>query len=196
MQPEIIAHRGWDGKNSLNGILEALERGYGAEFDVRDVGDEAMITHDPFGYAGRHAMGEFDELLWRLGKAGVLNKHALAINVKSAGLAPRLKRIIDGRGLENYFCFDMASPDAAEYKENGLVFLDRASPLESSQCNGATGAILDCRHKGEQFYRIGLMATDKIRFIVCPTMHGLPELDLSPENWTVSPTHILRRFYK
>lgn len=191
MQPEIVAHRGWDGKNSLEGILEALSRGHGAEFDIRDVGTDIKISHDPFGHYARHT---FDELLWRLQKTDLLNKHALAINVKSAGLAPALQEIISSRKLTNYFCFDLASPDAAEYVGHGLRILGRWSPIEAFWCDGQVGTIYDGRgflYSGNKMDQDSSL--EEVSFLVCPSMHGLP---VNEPTVVAKPTHILRRFYK
>ena len=51
---EILAHRGcWDTKmvkgNTLEAFKLAWNLGYGIETDVRDVGGEVVIEHDPFG---------------------------------------------------------------------------------------------------------------------------------------------------
>lgn len=187
---EIVAHRGWDGRNSPEGIIAAISNKHGAEFDLRDDGVDIVIAHDPF---PRHAV-RFDELLYRLQCVDLINRQVLAINIKSAGLAPRLSEIILDRRLTNYFCFDLASPDAAEYRAQGLRFLDRCAPQESSACWGACGTIYDFVDTDpEFFYKTELYAEEEVRFVVCPSMRGLDRSDflgISPR-----PTHILRRFY-
>lgn len=187
---EIVAHRGWDGRNSPEGIIAAISNKHGAEFDIRDDGNDIVIAHDPF---PRHAV-RFDELLWRLQRVDLINRQVLAINIKSAGLGPRLSEIILDRRLTNYFCFDMASPDALEYAKLGIRFLNRGSPDEGFVCDGAAGRILDCKDQGEGFYEYELLERDHIRFIVCPSMHGLPVV--RDEGFFTPPTHILRRMYR
>ena len=159
---EIVAHRGWDGRNSPEGIIAAISNKHGAEFDLRDDGVDIVIAHDPF---PRHAV-RFDELLYRLQCVDLINRQVLAINIKSAGLAPRLSEII----------------------------LDRCAPQESSACWGACGTIYDFVDTDpEFFYKTELYAEEEVRFVVCPSMRGLDRSDflgISPR-----PTHILRRFY-
>ena len=123
---EIIAHRGFVAgptKPHKGQLLEALNLGFGIEFDVRDSAEDVVIAHDPW-EVGADTLGS---LLKRVPSAGTL-----AINIKSCGLAPRIKQELADHQVElaRCFCFDMAIPDHLAYPKNGLPAYARLSELE------------------------------------------------------------------
>lgn len=123
---EIIAHRGFlDGPTKpVDGQLGiALSHGFGVEFDIRDSSDGIVLAHDPWESAPV-PLGRFLSTLPAVG--------TLAINIKSCGLASRLRKELDahGVGLARCFCFDMAVPDHLAYPKNGLPAYARLSELE------------------------------------------------------------------
>lgn len=123
---EIIAHRGFlDGlmKPAEGQLTAALSLGFGVEFDIRDSSDGIILAHDPWEAAPK-PLGHF---LSTLPAAGTL-----AINIKSCGLASRLRKELDAHGVSpaRCFCFDMAVPDHLAYPKNGLPAYARLSERE------------------------------------------------------------------
>jgi glycerophosphoryl diester phosphodiesterase len=125
----ILSHRGyWQSpkeKNSPDAFARSFEAGFGLETDVRDQGGQLVISHDP-------AVGHvqlFSEFL-RLHQE--INPELwLALNIKSDGLQPLLKREIDRHGVTNYFVFDMSVPDALSYCRAGMPTFTRQSEYEA-----------------------------------------------------------------
>jgi len=123
---EIIAHRGFlDGPTKpVDGQLNAaLSLGFGVEFDIRDSSDGIILAHDPWEPAPM-SLGRF---LSTLPAAGTL-----AINIKSCGLASRVRKEIDAYGIspERCFFFDMAVPDHLVYPRHSLPAYARLSEIE------------------------------------------------------------------
>jgi len=123
---EIIAHRGFVSgptKPHKDQLIEALNLGFGIEFDVRDSADDVVIAHDPW-EVGTDTLGS---LLKRVPFAGTL-----AINIKSCGLAPRIKQGLADHQIEPTRCFffDMAVPDHLAYQKLGLRAYPRISEIE------------------------------------------------------------------
>lgn len=123
---EIIAHRGFlegPAKPGDGQLGTALSHGFGVEFDIRDSSDGIVLAHDPWESDPVH-LGRF---LSTLPAAGTL-----AINIKSCGLASRLRQELDAHGVSpaRCFCFDMAVPDHLSYPKNGLPAYARLSELE------------------------------------------------------------------
>jgi hypothetical protein len=91
---EIIVHR----RNTL-AELQASPPQHGIEVDIRSLGDDLIIHHDPF------VPGERFEA-WLAGY-----RHGLLIlNVKEEGLEQRLLQLMAARGIERFFFLDQSFP--------------------------------------------------------------------------------------
>ena len=124
---EIICHRGlWikkEEQNTLNSFERAFTLGFGVETDIRDSNGELIISHDiPSGNEIKVM-----QLLQAYKNSG--KSSALALNIKSDGLAKLLKNLVRNENIENYFCFDMSLPDTLTYMDN-LNFFTRISEYE------------------------------------------------------------------
>lgn len=123
---EIIAHRGFiDGPVApcRNQLGSAMARGFGVEFDIRDGASGIVLAHDPW-EPDVPALGDF---LGRVPASGTL-----AINIKSCGLAARVKKELAASGVcpDRCFFFDMAIPDHLAYLKQGLPAYVRLSEVE------------------------------------------------------------------
>lgn len=123
---EIIAHRGFcSGPTKMPDarLIDALSLGFGIEFDVRDSADDIVIAHDPW---ERYAES-FSSLLKALPPEGTL-----AVNIKSSGLAARIRGELEAHGVSPSRCFffDMAVPDHLDYPKKGLRAYARISEIE------------------------------------------------------------------
>ncbi|WP_449567282.1 hypothetical protein [Lelliottia nimipressuralis] len=124
----ILAHRGlWlapEERNTRTALWTGFHRGFGAETDVRDLDGELVISHD-MPRRGALPLSVVLEDYVRAGQPGLL-----ALNVKSDGLAPAMKVLLDQYGVDNYFCFDMSVPDTFSYLQAGLRTAARFSEYE------------------------------------------------------------------
>lgn len=179
---KTIIHRGWNGDNSHLGILKALDNGYGVEFDVRDVGGKLYITHDPF---LREAQMEQAQELSQLFDSihfmdpGPLKDPEwgpLAINIKSAGLGPALKKMIDGFKIRNYFFFDLPGPDMVEYHDLGLKYAQRVSDREINVLTTPPPIVVideyQSQHYTEFMKEARAFSQDLKIMAVCPSLRG------------------------
>jgi len=174
----ILSHRGYwlsaEEKNSASAFARSFEAGFGLETDVRDQGGQLVISHDP--PVGQvQAFSEFLRLhqevnpeLW------------LALNIKSDGLQPLLKREIDRLGVANYFVFDMSVPDALSYCRAGMPTFTRQSEYEAQPAyyDQAFGVWLDS-FIGDwltEDLMIGHLKANKRLCIVSPELHRRPHL--------------------
>lgn len=169
---QIIAHRGFTHGPDRGGppqLIRALNSGFGVEFDVRDCESGLVLAHDPWqGHAD-----SFQDFLSRIPSDG-----ALAINIKSCGLAARVKSelVACKINLSRCFCFDMAIPDYLHYARIGLPVYARLSEFEpiSPIVNDADGVWLDSFHT--QWWDGQLIAdllfSGKNVCVVSPELHG------------------------
>ena len=123
---EVIAHRGFlDGPaKPVDGQLNsALSHGFGVEFDIRDSSEGIILAHDPW----EHAPVPLCRFLSTLHATGTL-----AINIKSCGLAARVRPELATSGVSPARCFffDMAVPDHLAYPGHGLPAYARLSEIE------------------------------------------------------------------
>lgn len=125
---QIISHRGYwkhaSEKNTYEAFKRSFSLGYGTETDIRDYHGELVISHD-IPDADCMSFSDFLKL-----HTYYDNKLPLALNIKSDGLAPRIKQYVDEWGLTNYFCFDMSIPDLMEYNRCGVEVYFRISEYE------------------------------------------------------------------
>ena len=119
----------------------AMAQGFGVEFDVRDSASGIVLAHDPW-ETNAPSFGEF------LG--GVPEAGTLAVNIKSCGLAVRIKEELGAYGVNPSRCFffDMAVPDHVIYLKNGLRAFPRISEIEpwGALAENADGVWLDGFH--------------------------------------------------
>lgn len=122
---QIISHRGYwktpAEKNGRAAFARTLELGFGTETDVRDLGGELVVSHDP---------PQGGEIAWRE-LLDLFDGHGLplAVNIKADGLAPMLKAAFAGRSTP-WFAFDMSGPETVRYAREGLPFYTRHSDVE------------------------------------------------------------------
>jgi hypothetical protein len=93
----FIAHR-------INSIeeLKKIPTSWGVEIDLRDLGDQIIINHDPF--VSANTAVKFEDWLSHY-------RHALLIlNVKSEGIEPRILQLIKQHCISNYFFLDCSIP--------------------------------------------------------------------------------------
>ena len=90
----LIAHR----RNTV-AELQATPTQYGVEVDVRSVGQQLVIHHDPF-LNGEDFVAWLDH--YRHG--------TLILNVKEEGLEQRLVDLMAARGIEDFFFLDQSFP--------------------------------------------------------------------------------------
>ena len=177
---EIISHRGlWTSKNQMNSIqsfTEALEHGFGVETDIRDFGSEVVISHD-LPDTNSIKLSDFFEIY----TSGNF-KGNLALNIKSNGLAPKLKKLIETYDIKNYFFFDMSIPDHIQYLENNLYTYSRISEYENNTLlnNKSNGIWLDSfsinPYKEEYFYE--LVSKYGSVCVVSDELHGRSHIPL------------------
>ena len=124
----ILSHRGdWQSsqeKNSLAALRRSLIAGFGTETDVRDSAGELVISHDP-PVGGELPAAELFRVYRELDCS-----LTLAVNIKADGLQSPLKQLLDEYGVQNYFVFDAAVPDALGYLRAGLTAFTRQSEVE------------------------------------------------------------------
>lgn len=121
----IIAHRGFwhdiEQKNTIKAFRLALENNFGIETDLRDFDGQVVISHD-IPNKNCITFKEFMEIVAEYAP------QTLSLNIKSDGLQQLVKEEL--RWYSDYFCFDMAVPDALGYKASELIFYTRFSEIE------------------------------------------------------------------
>lgn len=143
----ILAHRGlWEApaeKNTRAALRRALEEGFGIETDIRDLNGELVISHDP-PRQGAMPLDYFLDDYVQVGRSGLV----LALNIKADGLQSALAEALANRqvGLDSYFVFDMAIPDALGYLRLKMPCFTRQSEVEPVPAfiYQSTGIWLDC----------------------------------------------------
>jgi hypothetical protein len=92
--PEIVIHR----VNERTRLRE-IPRHYGAEIDLRANGSSLILNHDPFKGGER-----FEDWL-------VSYEHGLLVlNVKEAGIEAEVIRLVEARGVKQFFLLDVEFP--------------------------------------------------------------------------------------
>lgn len=178
---EIISHRGYwikqNEKNSIQAFHRTFNMGFGTETDIRDSNGQIVISHDiPMG-------GEmlFDNFC-------AISKESnctLALNIKSDGLAKKVKEIINLNNIQNWFVFDMSIPDMISYINIGCPVFTRLSDIESIPylLNESIGVWLDSFQS--DWYNektiTDLLGKGKKVCIVSPELHGRE----SDNNWNM-----------
>ena len=168
---QILSHRGYwtstEEKNSLQAFRRSFSSGYGTETDIRDYCGELVISHD-IPHQGCLLLRDFFELFMSYDPA-----LPLALNIKSDGLAGKLKALLAEYKIDNYFCFDMSVPDMLDYIGSGVNVFARISEFENensllSQVQGIwLDNFLNDQCDGERIQRL--------------VARGLPVCCVSPE---------------
>jgi len=130
---KILSHRGLWGAgvspNSEDALMQALEKGFGVETDLRDSKGKIGISHDPILVDKEMVQMKAFENLVEVGKKNK-DRGPIALNVKSDGLLDlELSEALEG--LQNYFLFDMSTPEQVRFARAGLPFSIRISEFET-----------------------------------------------------------------
>mgnify|MGYP005621497535 CR=1 FL=1 len=174
---QIVAHRGYwtEGlkPNSIDALLEALNRGWSIEFDIRYHKDKIVIQHDlPSTHSEYEKLTTLLKMLPRL-----KDDQLLFINIKCDELHDELKNIL--HNLDNYVLFDLSIPHLIKCSINGLKCLNRQSEYElgASELDKITvGTWYDGFIKTE----IPLdYSKDRINVLVSPELHNRSLPDVS-----------------
>jgi hypothetical protein len=201
----IICHRGYwlspEEKNTSASFKRAFDLGLGIETDLRDLNGEIVISHDP-PKGGEITLSDFLESTPR--------NLPLALNIKSDGIAVKVREELVRVGHKNFFFFDMSIPDMQEYINMNLPIAARISEYEGfveSLFIKANNIWLDmfCSLWYSRDDIIKLINSGKHIYIVSAELHGksideqwkLLETFKSSENLTLCTDHPLeaiRRF--
>lgn len=132
----ILAHRGlWDENtqpNSADALLAAWREGFGVETDLRDFGQQIVISHDIPDGDEIH----LDELISLLVDIGSNPGQKFAANIKADGLEKLLKDL-DWGNIE-YFTFDMSFPTLYKLNQLKIPISLRISEFEPEDLKLAT----------------------------------------------------------
>lgn len=124
---EVISHRGFwlkpEEKNTLRAFQHTVRSGFGTELDVRDHLGKMVISHDPV-LSGADPL-PFEAAISTFAET----KLNLAINIKSDGLVPYLKPLLE-RVSFPWFVFDMSGPEQKRYIDAGFPVFTRHSDIE------------------------------------------------------------------
>jgi hypothetical protein len=173
---KLVAHRGhWltpEEKNSFGAFERAWSGSFGIETDVRDLGGNVVISHDP---PAKGAM-EFERLLQARSALGP--ETPFALNIKADGLHTLIADLARRYRVKDYFVFDMSVPDTLHYLRTNIpVFLrlseyERETPL----LDRAAGVWLDAFE--DEWWTLDIVrslnARRKAVAIVSPELHHRP----------------------
>ena len=104
------------------------------------------------------------------------SNYTLALNIKSDGLAIKVKEIINTNNIKKWFVFDMSIPDMISYLKIGCPVFTRLSDIEPTPflLNESEGVWLDAFQS--DWYNektiIELLNIGKKVCIVSPELHG------------------------
>ncbi|MGX5710698.1 phosphatidylinositol-specific phospholipase C/glycerophosphodiester phosphodiesterase family protein [Brucella lupini] len=113
----VIHHR----RNTVAELADTDPQ-FGVEIDLRNHGDEILVTHDPFITRAVLLQDWLKQYRHRF----------LIANVKEEGLEPRLTALLAEYGVSDFFILDESIPFIRKYALEGLPnFAVRVSELES-----------------------------------------------------------------
>lgn len=141
---EILSHRGYwkepSEKNRPSAFMRSFQLNFGTETDLRDLSGSLVVSHDP-PVEGALKADDFFGIY-----KGFPGNLPLALNIKADGLQDMLRVEIEKHQIDNYFVFDMSTPDALLYARGGFRMFTRQSELEKqpSLCSEAIGVWIDC----------------------------------------------------
>jgi len=100
---KIISHR----RNTVAELIDTPTK-YGIEVDIRSLGEQLIIHHDPF------VTGEnFEDWL------EAFQHKTLILNVKEEGLEARLIALMKSKGIDDYFFLDQSFPFLVKWAAAG-----------------------------------------------------------------------------
>jgi hypothetical protein len=168
----ILSHRGYwktlKEKNSPTAFRRSFDLGFGTETDIRDCRGEIVISHDiPTG-----AEMTFDAMLDSVAGRNL----PIALNIKADGLAASIAERVAAHGLQNWFTFDMSTPEMIVQIRLGLPVFTRCSEYERQPAcyERAMGVWVDAFHDIWYSARdlAAFLADGKQVCIVSPELHA------------------------
>lgn len=115
-----VAHR----VNTIS-ELRAIPRGFGVEVDIRNRGNELILSHGPF--SGGDSFDEY---------CNDYSHSLLVLNVKTEGIEDEALRIVKKHGIEDYFFLDITFPTilklSAQGEKNIAVRFSEYEPVENA----------------------------------------------------------------
>lgn len=181
---KVFAHRGLHSPetpaNSIAALVDALERGFSIETDIRDSYGQIVIEHDP-----RELLLSEQLRLSNLLEIKRDNNQTLALNVKSDGLLA----IRPNENFGNHFYFDMSGPETLRYMKASVPIAMRVSEHEnevSAISRGIANWVWLDSFEDDWFLRhyadVGFLLRPTV--VVSPELHGRkPE---AAWNWVAS----------
>lgn len=173
---KILSHRGYwkiqTEKNTPIAFRRSFDLGFGTETDVRDCCGELVISHD----MPRGDELNFDEFLELV--AGYPSEPCLtlALNIKSDGIAEKLREKLKNHPTLDYFFFDMSIPDMRSYIKLGMPTYARISEYERvpTWSDASKGIWLDGFESDwfDNDLLLELLRNDKQVCVVSPELHG------------------------
>jgi hypothetical protein len=150
--------------NSWEAITRAAEFGFGLETDIRDIGLDICIAHDPFQI----------ETLQLSSLIDIKFLGPLCLNVKADGLASKLKNL---KFISDVFYFDMSVPELYKYLKFDLNAASRLSEFETQIFLGVDYLWVD--GFDSDWWAIedkmqSIMTTGKRVIFVSPELHQRP----------------------
>ena len=140
-------------KNSIDSFNKAIENNFGIEMDIRDYRSKIVISHD---LPGKNSLA-LDSFLHNYNLKCHLsgltkNPPYIAINIKSDGLADKVRVLLIKYNIKNYFIFDMSIPDTIGYLNLGMKVYARISEYEAAPLDvpGVSGFWVD-QFKGDWY---------------------------------------------
>lgn len=164
----LILHR----VNTVAGIAR-LDPRWGAECDVRSIGEELVLSHDPFTRGER--LDDFAAAWAREGRRGTL-----VLNAKEDGIERAAADCLRRQGVTDYFLVDLPAPALVRValRERSARVAARVSEYEAAEdalrfAGAAEWAWIDC-FTGKP-PDAGVVRALRARFRVClvsPELHG------------------------
>lgn len=156
-RPLLLKHR----CNSIDSVRKAVQEGFdGVEFDV-------VFSHN-----GAYVGHSVEDIVFSLHAfLAAIPKCPLAINVKSYGLAPILKKF-SSIFPEGSFIFDVPGPELGEYLDSGLRAFGRVSEYEAQV---GDGVLIDSFNSDPLFVKDTVDSFGTTSALISPILRGLGE---------------------
>lgn len=124
----ILSHRGYwktpAEKNTTAAFARSFHLGFGTETDLRDLGGDLVVAHDPPAPGTLPAATLFGVY------QGIGGSLPLALNIKADGLQKLLPPLLAAYQVSHWFVFDMSVPDALGWLRVGAPTFTRHSDVE------------------------------------------------------------------
>ena len=167
--PAIVIHR----VNDRN-QLQRIPHHYGVEIDLRADGSQLVLNHEPF--AGGERFSDWLD---------AYSHGLLVLNIKEAGIESEVIRLVDSRGVKEFFLLDVEFPYVYRASRVG----ERRIALRFSE-DEAIQTVLNYRGKTDWVwidtntrlpldFEIGRQLTGFRTCLVCPERWGRPR-DIAP----------------